>query len=98
MMRTMRMILVPLLTVPLLVACGEDSHEEGHDDPEITLVEWTHTSPCTANTSNMVSITITAVDPNTPAADLSFSASATGCTGTVTAATGTLTCPEAAPY
>jgi hypothetical protein len=93
----MRTLLVSLLALPLL-ACGEDSHDEGHDDPEITMVEWTHVDPCVNGTASAVMITITAADPNTPVADLSFSASAIGCTGTVTAATGMLTCPQMAPY
>jgi hypothetical protein len=81
----------------LLMACG--GHEEtGEDAPTITGVTWVHVTGCVPGTPNDITVTVTAVDPNTPVQSLSYSGSASGCTGQITGATSTINCPEALPY
>jgi hypothetical protein len=82
----------------LLAGCGDGHEEDGHDSPSITTVAWAHTAPCVSGTASDVVVTITAVDPNTPLQDLTYSGSVSGCTGTITAAVSTVNCPQALPY
>ncbi len=81
----------------LLLGCG--GHEEdGHDAPSITAVTWAHAPGCVAGVASDVTVTITAVDPNTPLQNLTYSGSVTGCTGSITGAVSTINCPQVMAY
>lgn len=66
--------------------------------PVITRVAWTTPASCTAGTTSMYTVTITATDADTAAGMLTYSGSVGGCPGTITAASSMISCPNLAPY
>lgn len=66
--------------------------------PVITRVSWEAEPECESFIPSDVDITVTVVDPDTPASMLTFSGTAVGCTGAIESASATVDCPNAAPY
>ena len=87
-----------------LVGCGGDSGSGGGgsggsgQSPVITMLEWDTEANCTVGVESDYTITVTANDPETPAQDLTYDGSVTGCRGEIDDVTSTVVCPNAAPY
>jgi len=62
------------------------------------MVAWEAAPGCAPGTRSDVVITVTASDPDTDPADLTYSGNVGGCNGSLDAATSTVSCPNAATY
>jgi hypothetical protein len=82
-----------LIVVALTACAGEKGMEIS---PVISMVAWTHAQPCTAGTTDMITVTTSATDAETPTANLVVSGTVTGCTSMIGALSATISCPEAA--
>ncbi len=66
--------------------------------PVITSVAWVQEAGCVAGTRGDVTITTTATDADTPAANLSFAGTVSSCTPAISAAVATVSCPQTGTY
>lgn len=105
-MKTVRFVSAWILIACLAAACGDDDAGDGGGGadagggmpPVISSVTWTHPAPCTAGTPSDVTVMIDVTDPDTPAANLTFSGSISSCTPAIASNPATVQCPQAAPY
>jgi hypothetical protein len=84
------------LSLVFVTAAACTSHSGVEVAPVISLVAWTHAQPCTAGTTDSITVTTTATDAETPTANLIISGTVTGCTGVIGTGMSTIMCPEAA--
>jgi hypothetical protein len=71
---------------------------DGNEPPQITMVAWAPAGSCSPGVQSDYTVTVTATDPDSPAGDLMYDGSVSGCSGQVDAATSTVRCPNAASY
>src|SRR5688572_30703895 len=100
-MGSLKILLVGLLVT---LGCGDDDGGGNPDSggggmaPNISMVAWTFETGCTPNQAADVTFVTTVTDADTPAADLTFSGSASGCTPTgptqIGSANATFSCPN----
>jgi len=94
----MRLITAMVLGGALaLFGCDSDGGG-GAGGPVITMVAWAPVEPCTGGVGSDYTITVTATDADSDAADLLYDGSVAGCTGQIDDVISTITCPNAAPY
>jgi len=66
--------------------------------PVITMVAWAPVDACTPATRSSYTVTVTATDADSGAAELIYDGSVTGCNGQIDDVTSTISCPNAASY
>ena len=66
--------------------------------PVITMVAWAPVGACTGGVGSDYTVTVTATDADSDAADLIYDGSVAGCSGQIDDVTSTISCPNAAPY
>jgi hypothetical protein len=70
----------------------------GDSPPTITMLAWQASPVCLQSEQSEVVVTVTATDPDTDVAALTYRGSVSGCTGAIDAAVSTVGCPNVAPY
>lgn len=77
---------------------GGEGGSSGNEAPEIVSVAWMPDGACSQGSASDYTVTVTATDDSTDAADLIYEGSVGGCTGDIDAPVSTINCPNAAPY
>ena len=77
---------------------GGSGGVSGNEAPVITSVAWMPDGSCSNGAASDYTVTVTATDDSTNAADLIYEGSVGGCTGNIDAPVSTINCPNAAPY